>query len=695
MKPTSIPLALLGLAFAGSSLAAPPPETPGNLRFVPFEVIVKFKPGAPLASAKAQMPDVALSAPSSRIHLAKLAVATPRLYRPEEKKAETLALLDRLRRRSDVEYAQLNYMFDLSFVPTDPLYAQQWHYPPIGMPAAWDITRGSNAVRIAILDTGRTTHPDLVGRWSPLEFNAVAPGTAATDLGTWRHGTHVAGIAGAAIGNGVGGTGVCPGCQLLNVKIQDNAGGITLERLVNGIHWAVDNGARVINMSLEAGSPCTQANFPALRDAIDRAVNNSVSVVAAAGNGAVNVDNVSPASCPGVISVAATDRNNALATYSSRGANVGITAPGGGGVHTRPVLSAYGQGIACPADESSNFNPFIEGALSTWTTSAAGGNVHCHRFLSGTSMATPHVAGAIGLMLSTNTNLRPDQVRALLRATTTALPACGTNCGPGLLHVQRAVSAGRMTTTGPCSANPVAGNACKIDGIAQYRNASGALVESVYAYGQIWQFNASGTQIGVTRNLRGIPRYASGPCAYAPAGQPCEIESIVTMDHPGIGYVESISAYGRGWNFDINGNPWPANNFLLSSIARYAAGPCAYAGSSTTCKFDTRTIIHAPEWGLDGLFESITAYGRYWIFDGGGRMIESNPLLNVTRYATGPCAYRPAGTTCKFDSLDLQRIPGGGISETITAYGRYFEWDGNGNPTFNHGKLLTTIIRMR
>lgn len=694
MKLSPLVLALCGLALAGASQAAPPPRAPNHLRFVPFEVLVKFKSETQLSAAKAQMPDVSLGGTSSRVRLAKLSTPASRAYSPAEMKTETLALLDRLRRRTDVEYAQLNYLIDLAYVPNDPLYAQQWHYPPISMPGAWDITRGSAAVRIAILDTGRTAHPDLATRWSALEFNAAAPGTAATDNGTWRHGTHVAGIAGAETGNGVGGAGVCPNCQLLNVKISDNSGGITIERIVSGIHWAIDNGAGVINMSLEAPSACTQASFPALREAIDRAVNNGVNVVAAAGNNAVNVDNVTPASCPGVISVAATDRNNALAAYSSRGANVGIAAPGGGGVHT-PPYSGYGQGIGCPTDANSFFYPFTEGALSTWTTSPTSGNVHCYRFLSGTSMATPHVAGAIGLMLSANAKLRPDQVRTLLRTTTTALPACGANCGPGLLNVQRAVSGARVATTGPCSANPVPGSQCKIDGIAQYRNSAGALVESVYAYGQLWQFNASGAQIGVTRNLRGLPRYASGPCAYAPAGQPCVIDSIVTMDFPGIGYVESVSAYGRGWNFDVNGNPWPANNFLLSSIARYAAGPCAYAGSSTTCKFDTRTLIYAPEWGLDGLFESITAYGRYWIFSGAGQMLESNPLLNVTRYANGPCAYRPSGTTCKFDSLDLQRMPNGAIYETITAYGRYFEWDGNGVPTANHGLPLQQVTRFK
>jgi hypothetical protein len=131
---------------------------------------------------------------------------------------------------------------------------------------------------------------------------------------------------------------------------------------------------------------------------------------------------------------------------------------------------------------------------------------------------------------------------------------------------------------------------------------------------------------------------------------------------------------------------------VLSSVPRYASGPCAYASSLATCRFDTRTLIDAPEWG--GLFESITAYGRYWIFNASGTMIETNLLTNVARYASGPCAYRPSGQLCAFDSLELRRLPDGSYIETITAYGRYFEW-WNNTPTANHGLALTSISRMR
>jgi serine protease len=302
------------------------------------------------------------------------------------------------------------------------------------MPETWSLTGGgSSAIRIAILDTGRTSHPDLAGRWSSLEYNVVAPGTPAIDNGNWRHGTHVAGIAGAATGNGTGGAGVCHNCTLLNVKIT-NGSSVTTSNIISGLQWAVANGAKVVNMSFEFQMPCTSTGMQVLRAQIEKAVASNVNIVAAAGNQPNNVANVSPASCPGVISVAASDRNNNLASYSGRGATLGITAPGG--------ATFYGAAIGCPSDPSSSFNPLdFNGAVSTWTTSPGSGNAHCYRHLGGTSMATPHVSGTIGLMLSANPLLTTSQVRQLLQSSAQPLPNCGINCGPGLLDSYLAVVA--------------------------------------------------------------------------------------------------------------------------------------------------------------------------------------------------------------------------------------------------------------
>lgn len=706
-------LALCGLALAGETLAAPPPDTAGNLRFVPYEVIVKFKPGSRKSTAASGLTGVRLTSQSAHFDVARLENTLPLRNSRAVAKSETLALLAKLRQRDDVEYAQLNYLFDFALTPSDPLYPQQWHYPLISLPSAWDITTGSSAVPIAILDSGRSLHPELSGRWSPLEYNAPTPSQPATDNGSWPHGTHVAAIAGGAAYNGTGGAGVCFGCTLMNVKIGDTTTGITMERVVASIDWATDNGARVINMSFESAAACTQASFPALRTAINRARDHGVNLVAAAGNGTrngtgnipVNVDNVTPASCPGVISVAATDRNGNLALYSNRGPNIGVTAPGGGGDFiwrlnpstgqwgVDPASPVYGNTVGTPACNTSGgaFNANTLGALSAWTTSPANINSHCYRHLSGTSMAAPHVAGTIGLMLSVNPRLFPDQVTSLIRGTAGAMPGCGTNCGPGLLSAYDAVKNATSVSTGPCSAPEASlSKQCRVDSIGQYVNSAGALVESVYAYGYLWQFNAAGTQIGTIKKLTTLPRYANGPCLYAPAGQSCVIDSATVLNYPGFGYMESVTAYGRYWNFDQNGNGLAGNGSLLSSVTRYLNGPCLYAGGAP-CRFDTRNLLDAPEWG--GLYESITAYGRYWIFDSVGTLIGTDTLLSVPRYANGPCAYRPAGAVCTFGSRELRHLPSGAQVETVTAYGRYFEWDGNGNLTVN--QALDTVQRLR
>lgn len=445
-----------------TAFAAAPPNDAGtrDRDFVPHEILVKFKPGTRATDVTTQIPGLEFRSQSPSLSVARLVPPGATLFRKTETRAATLRLLHRIRQRPDVLYAQPNYLFKLSHTPNDLLYPQQWHYPMIDLPAAWDITRGSSTIKIAILDTGRTYHPELVGKWLSNEYNAHQPGHNATDGSNWRHGTHVAGIAAAASNNGSGGAGVCHNCTLLNVKVNNplDPNRIPLSYAISGIDWAIANGARVVNMSFEFPEPCTQLRMPAMRDAVQRAIANNITVVAAAGNGGFDitggssrvVDNYSPASCPGAISAAATDREGRRVTsYSNRGANVGITAPGGGwDPEEHPLYTPRGKGIGCPSDGS--FYPYNYGALSTWTSTPASGNVHCHRYLSGTSMAAPHVSGTVGLMLSVNSQLTPAQIKSILQLTAKPLPLCGSNCGPGLLDAHAAVVAARDAAPSSC-----------------------------------------------------------------------------------------------------------------------------------------------------------------------------------------------------------------------------------------------------
>lgn len=160
----------------------------------------------------------------------------------------------------------------------------------------------------------------------------------------------------------------------------------------------------------------------------------------------------------------------------------------------------------------------------------------------------------------------------------------------------------------------------------------------------------------------------NGPCSpqFFPVSEVCTFETRAEVNYPGVGYLESITAYGRYWNFDANGQPFGPQGGKLSDVPRYAAGPCQ---GKDLCEFDTRSLVVFPEWG--GLVESVNAYGQYWMWDANGKLLASGPLQSVARYQQ-ICWYGPAGEPCKFDTRELKN----NRHEVITAYGRYFEFDG-------------------
>ena len=330
-------------------------------------------------------------------------------------------------------------------VPNDGLYAQQWHYfEPLGginLPAAWDVTTGSAAITIAVIDTGIVPHADLAGRvvggfdfigdtavsndGDGRDANANDPGDYGCngDASSW-HGTHVAGTLGAATNNGLGVSGINWNSKLLSVRVMGRCGGYTSD-IVDGMRWAAGIGvpgvppngspARVVNLSLGGDGACSSAFQSAINDLTAR----GTVVVVAAGNSNADAGGTEPANCNGVIAVGATTRNGSRAGYSNYGSRLTLSAPGGGA--GGGVLSTYNSGSTTPGGDS-------------------------YAWFQGTSMATPHVSGVVSLMLSVNPSLSPGQVADRLRQSARAFPTgtgadCNTTlCGAGIVDAAASVS---------------------------------------------------------------------------------------------------------------------------------------------------------------------------------------------------------------------------------------------------------------
>ncbi len=318
-----------------------------------------------------------------------------------------LALVAAYARNPLVEYAELDHVAYAVGEPNDPYFDRQWglsngNDADIDAPEAWDLTRGSDSVLIAILDTGiDQDHEDLAGKLAGSK-NFTRSRTV-DDL--YGHGTHVAGIAAAATDNGKGVAGVGYDSRLLNVKVLDDTGSGYYSWIAKGITWAADNGGKVINMSL-GGS----AQSRMLEEAVNYAWGKGVVLVAAAGNGGSS-DPLYPAYYENCIAVAATDSNDQKASWSSYGAWVDVAAPGVSIFSTVPNHTSTLFGRVKPP----------------------------YAYASGTSMATPHVAGVAALVWAQYPNYTNGEVRTQIEATADKIAGTGTYWRYGRVNACRAV----------------------------------------------------------------------------------------------------------------------------------------------------------------------------------------------------------------------------------------------------------------
>jgi subtilisin family serine protease len=375
----------------------PPPPISSSSPIVPGEILVKFQPHVGLRGVQGSLRGEGLFplAISLRSRVARVAVTPGREF-------ETIA---ELMARGDVEFASPNYIIKALGDPNDPEFWRQWALKQaqdhdIDAPEAWDnFFSGIDNVTIAIIDTGvDLDHPDLQPNIIA-GYDYVNGDTIPDD--DHGHGTHVAGIAAAIGNNGVGVAGINWRAKIMPLKILDGGGNGSTFDLSQAIYHAVDNGAKVINMSLGIPHSKWPCNFPEVEAAFDYAVSHGVLLVVASGNDGQNGVNC-PAAYNQAIAVGSTTWDDTRSYFSNYGSRLDVVAPGSSIYSTLP--GSYG-------------------------------------YSSGTSMATPHVAGLAALAWSFAPSLTRNQVKDIIISSVDDLGPVGWDqeYGHGRINVQRTI----------------------------------------------------------------------------------------------------------------------------------------------------------------------------------------------------------------------------------------------------------------
>jgi serine protease len=421
--------------------------------YLPDSLIVKFRPGTSISAQRSILALVngaaAPSVPSAGFDLVSLAPG-----------ADPEASAQKLAAQPDVEYAQPRYIVHSAFVPNDPFYSQQWNLKDIDMERTWDINSGAaSSIIVAVIDTGVAYRSGVIRFSTTNPFTQFfLPGTtfidvpfaAAPDLGAsdrfvaprdfiWDdltpfdlegHGTHVAGTIGEATNNSLGVAGMAFNVRIMPVKVIAGMWDLILgalpgtdDTVARGIRYAVDSGAKVLNLSLGRQGPAS----PVLQDALTYAVSRGAFVAIAAGNDFLNGN---PAQRPadlgplidGVMTVGATARSRQRARYSSTGSYVEIAAPGGDVVADGPAGGILQQ-------------TFDLDFVFPIPIRAPRYDVFTYLPAQGTSMSTAHVSGFAALLMQQGIT-QPAAIEAIMKRFATDLGSAGRDdqFGSGLIN---------------------------------------------------------------------------------------------------------------------------------------------------------------------------------------------------------------------------------------------------------------------
>jgi len=466
-----------------------------------------------------------------------------------------------LSRNPHVVFAEKDVLLELSAVtPDDPYYSNAWHLPKMGLPSAWERTRGNGV--IAVLDTGvDSAHPDLSGQLVS-GVNAVDAFGDTSDI--HGHGTKVAGVIAALSNNASGVASIAWDSKVMPVRVTNSSDGWAhFSDIANGLVWAADHGARVANISYDVtGSASVNSAAQYMR-------NKGGLVVVAAGNSGTDPGH---ADSPYIISVSATGSSDSKTSWSSYGRYVDVAAPGAG----------------------------------IWTTTRGGG----YGSVSGTSFASPATAAVVALIRATNSTLAVVDVEEVLKASAVDLGSAGRDSYYGYGRVDAAAAVQLADQSTSVDTQPPAvqiaspGNGATVDGLVpvdvRASDVSGVSTVELYAGDSL-----VGRDIDAPYAFTwDSSRHADGDVrliAYAvdTKGNRGEAEPVTVQVANGSASDTSppevtIVAPGSGSTVDgnVTVSARAADDSPVSQLVLYAGGKmlCAVDGATASCNWNTRKL---------------------------------------------------------------------------------------------------------